>query len=457
MAYSTNASPSVKQGRLITTPTSQVVINALYPSAIGVDVHHDLLVCAYQYLDFEKSEICTELHEFRCSSPQNFADFAQWCYERTPDVILMESTGVLWRAPYESLEDVGFESEQLALVNARDIKAMVGRKTDKQDTIRLAEYARLGKFRKSFVPERDIRDQRLLAREIRKCKSDEARHRNRVQKTFNALGLRLSTIFSNFMGKAATAILDAWIDGDENLREVVETKGKRLKAGADAIMAMLDRAIPERMMLHMRRQREHLTYLQKRTDDIMAMLREAQEPYQDTIDLLTTIPSVKETAARLIFAEIGDDLSSFSDAEHFASWIGVCPGNNESAGHAYRSGAPKGNKYLRTVLIECAHAIGLMRKGVLFQRFQAFAIKKGRLRGVMAMAHLLARIIYSILKSRTPYREVSSTTLRDVNVKKVTAAMTTAIRTAGLTLRDGLRVGEETGEIRVDVKDCARA
>lgn len=93
----------------------------------------------------------------------------------------------------------------------------------------------------------------------------------------------------------------------------------------------------------------------------------------------------------------------------------------------------------------------------LFQRFQAFVIKKGRLRGVMAMAHLLARIIFSILKSRTPYREVSSTTLRDVNVKKVTAAMTTAIRTAGLTLRDGLLVVEKTGEILVDVEDCARA
>lgn len=457
MAYSTNATPPVKQGRLITTPTSQVVVNALYPSAVGVDVHHDLLVCAYQYLDLEKSEICTELNEFRCSSPRSFADFAQWCYERTPDVILMESTGVLWRAPYESLEDVRFGAEQLALVNARDFKAMVGRKTDRQDAIRLAEYARLGKFRKSFVPTREIRDQRLIARDFRKCKNDESRHRNRVQKTFNALGLRLSAIFSNFTGKAATAILDAWCDGVDNLKEVVETKGGRLKAGTEAILEMLSKAIPEIVMPHLRQQREHLTYLQKRTDDVMATLRKAQQPYQESIDLLTTIPGIKETAARLIFAEIGDDLSSFPNAEHFASWIGVCPGNNESAGHAHRSGTPKGNKYLRTVLIECAQAVGLMRKGVLFQRFQAFAIKKGRLRGVMAMAHLLARIIFSILKSRTPYREVSSTTLRDVNVKKVTAAMTTAIRTAGLTLRDGLLVVEKTGEILVNVEDCAGA
>lgn len=108
MAYSTNASPPVKQGRLITTPASQVVVNAPYPSAIGVNVHHDLLVCAYLYLDLEKSEIYTVLHEFHCSSPRSFADFAQWFFERAPDVILMESTGVLWPAPYESLEDAGF-------------------------------------------------------------------------------------------------------------------------------------------------------------------------------------------------------------------------------------------------------------------------------------------------------------------------------------------------------------
>ena len=457
MAYSTNATPSVKRGRLITTPTSQVVVNAFYPSAIGVDVHHDLLVCAYQYLDLEKSEICTELHEFRCTNPRSFSDFAMWCCERAPDVILMESTGILWRAPYESLEDVGFEPEQLAHVNARDIKAMVGRKTDKQDAIRLAEYARLGKFRKSFVPKRDIRDQRLIARDYRKCKSDEARHRNRVQKSFNALGLRLSSIFSDFTGKAATAILDAWLDREDNLREIVETKGKRLKAGTEAIMAMLSKAIPERMMFHLRQQREHLAHLRKRAVDVLSTLREIQRPYQESIDLLMTIPGIGETGARLIFAEIGDDLSSFPEAEHFSSWAGVCPGNNESAGHAHRSGTPKGNKYLRIALVESSQAIGLKRKGVIFQRFRAFSIKKGRLRGVMATAHLLTRIIYSVLKHRTPYREVASTTQRDVHIRKVTASVKTATRTAGLTLRDGLLVVEKTGEIQLNVEDCAGA
>ena len=98
------------------------------------------------------------------------------------------------------------------------------------------------------MPTREIRDQRLIARDFRKCKSDESRHRNRVQKTFNALGLRLSAIFSNFTGKAATAILDAWSDGVDNLKEVVEIKGGRLKAGTEAILEMLSKAIPEIVM-----------------------------------------------------------------------------------------------------------------------------------------------------------------------------------------------------------------
>ena len=203
------------------------VVKAAFNSAIGIDVHHSILVCAYQACDTQAGEIRTEVAEFG-TTVSALKELIEWVKQRQPQRILMESTGVLWLSPYEALERAGFTSSDLALINARDFKAVAGRKTDTQDAIRLAEYARLGNIRTSFVPAREFREQRQIARQITKHTNELQRCKSRLIKTLNFVGCRPTAAFSNVNGKAAQKILMEYIRG-ANIRKAAEKHGARLR------------------------------------------------------------------------------------------------------------------------------------------------------------------------------------------------------------------------------------
>lgn len=432
----------------MTTDTSQCVVNALYRASIGIDVHLDLLVCAYQVCDLEAKQIRTETAEFRTNG-KALKQFGRWCAERHPEIILMESTGVLWRSPYETLENFGFTADQLALVNARDVKAVYGRKTDEQDAARLAQIARIGNFKKSFVPPKVFRDMRVISRNYRTCVNDYSRHKNRYQKDLNSTGCRASTVFSNVNGMAAQNILRAYILDGSDLETVIQNNCRRLKATPEEIFDALKVELSPVMLLVLRDDLDHLTYLEDRRDRLLEMLRETQRPYEELIRRLCTIPGIKEITARLLLAELTDSLDAFPSAEHLASWIGVCPGNNESAGKKHGCGTPKGNKYARQVLVEAANGIALMRNGALHDRFEAYRLRRGRKRAIVAIAHLLVRIIYAMYKNASDYCETPDLTLRDVCLRR----MSTATRLAKehnviVDIERNEMVDLETGEIR---------
>lgn len=408
-----------------TTSRPETVVRARYVSAIGIDVHHHLLVCAYQTCN-SPNQITTESAEFG-TSRSDLDRFAQWCKHRDPEVVVMESTGVLWQSPYCALEDAGFTEEQLVLVNARDVKAVIGRKTDQQDAVRLAEIARLGTLKKSFIPPRPFRLQRTIERDYQKLRASAATQTNRIHKMFNQCGCRASTVFSDIRGVAATAIIEGWLIGGEAFFAAVKQYGRRLKATDEQIIDAMDFPMSETLREQLQDQRALLKQMQKTAQASLDRLRQLQAPHKDKVKLLMTIPGINEVAARLIFAELCDDLGHyFKDSEHFCSWIGICPGNNISANKSYSGRTAKGNRWLRQVLTECAQGIALS-KSELKDRFLAFKLRRGSLRAIVAIAHLLARIIYSVLISGKPFKyQPSSKTSRDVlrgRVEKNVSAM----------------------------------
>ena len=358
------ANSKTRADRIISRQISHCTVEAAHLSAVGVDVHHDLLVCCFQKLDPIAGELTSEHRSFGTTIPQ-LQEFAAWCREREPSVILMESTGVLWFSPYRSLEDVGLDNDTLALVNARDVKAAAGRKTDAQDAERLAEYARLGKFHKSFVPSRPFRDMRMVSRDIIRLGDDISRQKNRYNKNLNSVGCRATSVFSDVHGKAARKILDAYIRGDRDFEEIVRSARKQLRATQQEILEAINFAMSDELRELLRSSYEHLQYLIARRDSQIALLERMQAPYQEYIDRLMTIPGVKELSARLLFCELTNEQQSFPDAAHFASWLGLCPGNNKSAGKSSSGKTPKGNRWARKILTEVAHGIGLMKRGAL--------------------------------------------------------------------------------------------
>lgn len=442
------ANSKSRADRIISRQVSRCTIDAAHLSAIGVDVHRDLLVCCFQTLD-AKAGVLTSHHRDFGTTLSELSKFAEWCRDCAPSVVLMESTGVLWFSVYRSLEDVGFTTDSLAVVNARDVKAAAGRKTDAQDAARLAEYARLGKFSKSFVPSRPFRDMRMISRAICKLSDDISRQKNRYNKALNSVGCRATSVFSDVNGKAARAILNAYIQDDPDLERIVKSSSKRLRATPEEILNAIEFAMAPEIRVLLRVLLDHLDYLIHAREVLLAQLREMQAPYENCIQRLMTIPGVKESSARILFSEVTNEVDAFPDAAHFASWLGLCPGNNKSAGKSSSGKTPKGNRWARKILTEVAQGIGLMKSGALRELYQSFKERRGQRRAIIATAHKVAVIIFAIIRDGSIYVDMPRTVLRDTHVARYIRWMRNLREHGWVMTPDGTIVDKNTGELIV--------
>lgn len=429
----------------------ETTVRAQYRSAIGIDVHLNLLVCTYQTQLDDHREI-RESRDF-LTDRNSLDEFVAWCCEKKPEVILMESTGVLWYSPYEALEDAGFANSQLALINARDAKAATGRKTDRKDASRLSDLARSGNFSRSFVPPKAFRLMRFLARELQKIKADRARCSNRYQKLLNSTGCRASTVFSDVHGKAASNILEAKLRNDPELKEIIKKNCGRLRATAESIESALNFEIEPVIAQQLFDARNRILELEAYDRKTFDRLAKLQQPYEDDIKLLMSIKGIQERAARLIYAELCPALHDyFVDSESFCSWLGICPGDNTSAGKKKSGKCPKGNKWLRKTLVECANGLSLSKNFAGADKFLAIKMKRGRRRSVVALAHFLARVIFSVLTHKKAYTAHKTTAVRDVVVKRYVRLVNQIRGYDELALCGDLLVEKATGAILATVR-----
>lgn len=428
--------------------TGQALFTAMHTSAIGIDVHESKMVACYQYCNSGDSNIYTEHLETKTK----FIDIkhlVDWICKKSPDVVVFESTGVYWMSLYDELERRGFSSDKVAVLNARDVKAVRGRKTDWADAARLTELGRSGCYKASFIPPKPIRQLRVMCRALYNIKKDIQKTKNRMHKYLTGVGFRASQVFSNVRGKAATAIIDAVIGGarGDALLEIIKKEGYRLKASTTEIYEALNGDRESAVWFLISQTKRHLSYLEKKYEELLNQIRIMAEPYKPTIDLLMSIPGVKEIGAITILSEIGDDLSSFKSIKCFTSWIGICPGNSESAGKKYSGRCTKGNKYLKRVLIEIANAVGLSRKGYLYQLFQTFKERRGHKRAIVAIAHKIARIIFACIKNNSKYKEIENcNVLKDHRIKKL-KLVTASLGEVNLKIANNLEItNKETNQ-----------
>lgn len=394
-------------------------VRCYHQSAIGVDVHNKILVCCAQRYDPVEGTM-KEIKQDFPTSVTGLANFASWCDTFNPELVLMESTGVFWMAPYEALEDAGFDNSNLAIVKATDVKAAFGRKTDKEDARRLAEFARIGTVKKSYVPPRDFREARRIGRLYHKAMSRKAGAINRLHKVLCSIGCRPAMVFSDITGKTANKILSAYVNGSlEEFQEAVATS-RKLKASHAEILDVFQHHITPRQKRLLRLQMRAVESCEADAREYLEMLEEILEPYGHLLDKLMTIPGIKRISALKILSELGPDLVSFVNIRSFCSWMGICPGNHESAGKRHGSGTPKGNPYLKTYLVEVAQAISLMKldSTELRKFFQSVKERRGHNRATVAVAHKIARIIYSLFKNDTEYCEEINKTLKNGRVER---------------------------------------
>lgn len=314
----------------------------------------------------------------------------------------MESTGVYWKSPYAALEPAGLRT---CVVNARHVKAVPGRKTDLADAQWLATLARAGLLRASFVPPLQFRQLRLVARQRQKLVGMLSAEKNRLHKVLVDAGIRLNVVVDDVHGTSARAMIKALLAG-RPISEILDARG-HLRASREALFEALDteqlsathRYVADEIM-------QHIEQLESRIAGMDRHLLTALMPWQPQLNLLQTLPGIDQIGAAMLLVEIGAEMHAFGSAERLASWVGICPGNHESAGKRSSGRIRRGNAWVRRLLSEFAQAAARTRCA-LKAKFDSLAIHKGNKRSIIALAHKLLRIIYAVLSKAQPFHDRS--------------------------------------------------
>ena len=375
-------------------------LTPMHKRVIALDVHQaKITACAIVEHDDGRVEVSKR--EFGAFKRDRRA-LAQWALEIVPEVVVMESTGVYWKSPFAALEKVGIVAW---VVNARHVKAVPGRKTDLCDAQWLATLARSGLLRASFIPCAEFRQLRLVARQRQKLVSMLASEKNRLHKVLVDAGVRINVLVGDIHGLAARAMVKSLIEGKPT-HEILDQKGRLRASREELFEALSPECLSGAHCFVLDEIMQHLEQIEQRIGRMDAYLLKALEPWQAQLNLLTTMPGIDRIGAAMLLVEIGADMDKFGSAERLASWVGICPGNNESAGKRKSGRIRKGNAWVRRLLCEFAQAAARTRCA-LKAKFDSLNIRKGHKKSIIALAHKMLRIVYAILSSGTHYQDRS--------------------------------------------------
>lgn len=361
----------------------------------GIDIHRDTAVATIKGKD-----IATETKTF-LTFTENLYELVGWLQNNGITHVAMESTGVYWKPVYYILE----EFFEMLLVNARYIKNVPGQKTDKKDSEWIAKLLLGGLLKKSFVPEQRIRELRMLHRHRRKLVSSRTAEKNRLQNILEDANIKLASVVSDVFGRSALAMVMAIIGG-QNDPEVLASlaKGSLVKKREQLVKALKGRVTDHhRFMLKMILQT--INHINEQIAHLEAQMDTYLDSMTSQVERLETIPGVSRQIATGIIAEIGVNMQHFSSHKHLASWAGVCPGNNESAGKKMSSRITRGNKYLKTTLVEAAWSATRSKiNPLLAVKYRALKARRGGKKAAIAIGHKILTAAYYILRDNEQYR-----------------------------------------------------
>jgi transposase len=392
-------------------------MRVIYERCAGLDVHKKVVVACRR--DGKKRQ---ETKSFGTTTPEHL-ELMDWLSQWECTHVAMESTGDYWKPIYNLLEG----NYQVFLVNAKHVKHVPGRKTDVGSAQWLAELMQHGLLRASFVPPAPQRDLRDLTRYRTKLVQERARISCRVQKTLECANIKLSSVASNTLGVSGRAILEALITGKADPKTMAQLAKGRLRSKIPQLEKALIGLMRDHHRFLLSRQLVHIDFLDEQIASmskeierrIHEMDESQQEPssdadtptplkVQEAVDLLDTIPGVDKITAELIVSELGTDMSRFPTSKHAASWAGLSPGNNESAGKRYSGRTKKGNRALRSGLLQTAWAASRTKNTYLSAQYRRLAGRRGKKRAIVAVAHSILVIAYHILKRYQPYQELGA-------------------------------------------------
>ena len=374
-------------------------MEVLYPRCAGLDVHaRSITACARVAAgaDVTYSQVTVS------TTTQGLLQLADWLSQHQCTHVAMEATGVYWRPVWHTLEG-RFE---LRLVNARHAHNVPGRKTDVADAAWLAQLGECGLLRGSFVPDAQFQRLRDLTRYRRRLVEAHTAESNRMGKTLEDAGVKLDSVASSVLTLSGQHMIAAMCQGERDPQVLADMALGRLRSK----IPQLREALPGRFGDHHAAMcRLHLQRVSDLEDGIATLdsqIAEAIEPFASQRDRLCTIPGVATCIAEIIIAEIGVDMARFPTAGHLASWAGMCPGNNESAGKHASGRTRKGDRWLRAALTQAAWAAARTKRTYLAAQFWRIAHRRGRNKAAVAVGHSILVAAYHILRDDVDYHDL---------------------------------------------------
>lgn len=378
-------------------------MEVVHERCAGLDIGKKLVVGAVRLPGEGRVKRRQEVRSFGTFA-HDLDDLADWLESQGVTQVAMEATGVYWKPIWHVLEDRRFE---LMLVNPTHVKKVPGRKTDVKDAEWIAQLLECGLLRGSFVPPEAIRDLRDLTRYRKKLIQDRARESNRVQKVLEDAGVKLASVATDVLGVSSRAMLAALIAGERDPDVLAEMALRRMRSKIPELRQAL---AASRFRAHhgvmLSEHLAHVDHLDEAIGRLDAQVDELMAPFVDDRDRLATIPGVGKRAAEVIIAEIGVDMSVFPTSGHLASWAGMCPGNNESAGKHLSGRTRKGDPWLSGLVTECGWAARQTKGTYLAAQFWQIARRRGQEKAAVAVGHTILVIAWHILNERATYQEL---------------------------------------------------
>ncbi|WP_297336818.1 IS110 family transposase [Algoriphagus sp.] len=377
-----------------------VNFDQLIARGCGIDVHKSLIVATI------KGEGLKEETRSYDGFTESLEQLRDWLKEHRVTHVAMESTGVYWKPVYNILE----EDFEVILVNARHIKNVPGHKTDKKDSKWIAKLLLCGLLKGSFIPPKGIRELRDLTRYKRKIINQIASEKNRIQKILEDANIKLSSVISDMSGAVATKIIKALIEGEEDVDELVKFRHGKMRCTKEELAASLRGRLSAHHRFMLQTIKESISekdrLIARLNEQIDKMLQENQ--LELDAKLLETIPGVGKDGAAYILAEIGNDMDRFPNEQHLASWAGMSPGSNESAGKKKSSRTTHGDKYLKSMLTQFAWAATRTKNTYLRSKYESLVGRRGKKKALVAIGHKILIAAYFILKDKTTYKELGA-------------------------------------------------
>lgn len=377
-------------------------MDVMYPCCCGLDVHKKTVVaCLRIHRSGQRAK--TTVRTFSTMTPDLLA-LCDWLELEGCSHVAMESTGVYWKPIYNLMEGM-FE---LLLVNAQHLKAVPGRKTDVKDAEWLAELLQHGLLKGSFVPPPQQRALRELTRYRTTLVQERVRVVNRLQKVLEDANIKLASVATDIMGKSGRDMLDALVHGQSDSALLADLARGRMREKLPQLEMALSGIVKDHHRFLLAEQLGHIDYLDASIERISAQIREALAPFDQELTALDSIPGISLRTAEILLAEIGTDLTRFSSAGHLASWAGMCPGHNESAGKRRSGRTRKANRWLRTALVEAAHGASHTKDTYLSAQYRRLCARRGKKRALVAVGHSILVIAYHLLTRKTMYQDLGA-------------------------------------------------